>query len=73
MRENLADVLEAASEHPVEVTRHGKPLAVIVSAKHYRRLEEAREELDDIHAFDEALATPTDVIPWDEVKKDLGL
>jgi hypothetical protein len=31
------------------------------------------EELDDIAAFDEAVNAPSAAIPWDQVKKDLGL
>jgi hypothetical protein len=34
---------------------------------------EAMEELEDIEAFDEAVASNETPIPWDEVKKDLGL
>jgi hypothetical protein len=33
---------------------------------------EALEDVEDIAAFDEALAEEGDAIPWDQVKADLG-
>jgi hypothetical protein len=34
---------------------------------------EAMEELDDIEAYDEAKASGGTPIPWEQVKRDLGL
>jgi hypothetical protein len=34
---------------------------------------EAMEELEDIEAFDQAMLSKEKLIPWDSVKKELGL
>ena len=40
--------------------------AVIVSFAEWRRLMEAVEELEDIRAYDKAMALPEEVVPFEE-------
>lgn len=58
----------------VLLTRHGKPIAAIISKEDLEYLE-ALEDRDDLAAMDAALADPDnqEEIPWEQVKADLGL
>jgi PHD/YefM family antitoxin component YafN of YafNO toxin-antitoxin module len=47
-------------------------VAVVLSPERYEALLEAEEELEDVEAFDEALAEQAPTIPWEQVKADLG-
>lgn len=71
-RATLPDVIERARTEAVVVERHGKPAAVVVSPEQYDRMMDALEEVDDIRAFDEAMADEGENIPWDQAKADLG-
>jgi len=31
------------------------------------------EEIEDLNAYDEAMADPSPSIPWEQVKRDLGI
>ena len=72
-RKDLARVVDESSSSPVEITRHGETVAVMVSADIYQQLHDAWEDMEDLKAFDEALADPSPHIPWDEVREELGL
>jgi prevent-host-death family protein len=72
-RESFADVLTEVSLGPVEITRHGKSVAVMIDPVLYNRLIEAAEDAEDVAAVDEALGTSQSTIPWADVKADLGL
>jgi hypothetical protein len=39
----------------------------------YEKMIDAMEELEDIADFDAAMANPSEGIPWEKVRKDLGL
>jgi len=68
-------VNRAAYRHErVLLTRHGKPVAAIISTDDLALLE-ALEDRDDVEAARAALADPDnqEEIPWDKVKADLGL
>jgi prevent-host-death family protein len=68
-------VNRAAYRHErVLLTRHGKPVAAIISADDLELLE-ALEDRDDVEAARAALADPDnqEEIPWEQVKADLGL
>jgi prevent-host-death family protein len=39
LNKHLGDVLDAASRHPVEITRHGKPRYVIATMEFFERLK----------------------------------
>lgn len=76
-RGRLASIIDEARSEPVYLTRRSLPVAAIVDVSFLERLLEDAEELADIRAVDEAWdeterlgETP---IPWDEVKRDLGL
>lgn len=70
-RDNLAAVIHESATEPVEIIRHGRRVAVMVSPMMFDRAMEALEDKADEAAFDEAISGET--IPWDEVKKELGL
>lgn len=68
---------EARAHEPVYLTRRDRAVAAIVDADQLRQLLEDAEELADIRAVDTAWEeterlgeTP---IPWEDVKRDLGL
>ena len=58
----------------VMLTRHGKPIAAIISKEDLEYLE-ALEDRDDLAAIEAALADPDnqEEIPWGQVKANLGL
>ena len=62
-----------AKKSPVHILRHGKPVAVLIDQSLYEKMVEAMEELDDIAIFDEAMKVKSKNIPWDSIKKELGL
>lgn len=76
-RARLAEVIdEARVEHdPVYLTRRGQRVAAIVDAADLERLIEAAEDLADLRTARAARAEAEQdgTIPWDEVKRDLGL
>lgn len=71
IRDNLAAVIQESATEPVEIIRHGRRVAVMVSPMMFDRAMEALEDQADEAAFDEAISGET--IPWDELKKELGL
>jgi len=75
-RERFSEVVETAEREPVFLTKHGQRQAVVLSADQYERMVEHVEDAEDLNAADAARAEieggqPT--IPWDDVKRDLGL
>ena len=72
-RNHLSEVIEKAAHEPVMIERRGERAAVVVSPQEYDRLMEALEEIEDVAAYDAAMAEEGDNIPWDQVKADLGL
>lgn len=76
-RGRLASIIDTARREPVYLTRRNRPVAAIIDADQLSRLLEDSEELADIRAVDAAWQeterlgeTP---IPWEDVKRDLGL
>jgi len=76
-RGRLASIVDEARTAPVYLTRRHRPVAVVVDPSQLAQLLEDAEELADIRAVDAAWEetqrldeTP---IPWDEVKRELGL
>jgi PHD/YefM family antitoxin component YafN of YafNO toxin-antitoxin module len=49
------------------VDENGNRIAVVLPVKEYEQLLEALEELEDIRAFDEAIASGDEHVPLDEV------
>jgi antitoxin Phd len=71
-RDSLAEVIELAASEAVTLERYGTAVAVIVSPQRYEALMDAYEDVQDIEAFDQAMAEEGPNIPWDQVKADLG-
>jgi antitoxin Phd len=71
-RERLSEVVEMAQSEPVVLEHYGRRAAVVVSPGHYDEMLDAFDELQDVVAFDAALAEEGNNIPWEQVKIDLG-
>jgi antitoxin YefM len=73
----LLDDVESVQEHVV-ITRNGRPAAIVMSQSEYDSLIETLEILGDqkliadLEASDEDVAAGR-VVPWKEVKRELGL
>jgi len=76
-RGKLGALVDAAHREPVYLTRRHRPVAAIVDADVLGQLLDAAEELADIRAVDDAWAETERLrevpIPWEDVKRDLGL
>jgi len=72
-REDLPSLIDKTKREPIMITRHNKAEAVLISVAQYEEFLDAVEELADIAAAEEALRDPGPSIPWEKVKKDLGL
>ena len=75
-RENFSDLVNrsAYGKDRVVLTRRGKGVVAVVPIEDLKLLE-AMEDRLDIEDIEKALADPENkrAIPWDKVKKDLGL
>ena len=73
-RERLAEVIESAQRtgEPVYLTRHGRPVAVVVDPVVFNKLADEAEDARDRAAI-KAAREEDDYIPWEEVKAELGL
>ncbi|AND15650.1 type II toxin-antitoxin system Phd/YefM family antitoxin [Rathayibacter tritici] len=71
-RANFSDLVERSHTEAVIVERRGRAEAVIVSPEQYERMMDALEEVEDVQAFDAAMAEEGDDIPWAQAKVDLG-
>ncbi len=72
-RKDLPSLIDKSKKEPIVINRHGKPEAVIINIHQYEEFLDAVEELEDIALAEEALRDPGPNIPWEKVKKDLGL
>ena len=77
-RARLADVVDQARTEgePVVLTRRQRPVAAVISSALLERLTQAAEDLADIQAAQSAreeMAAGAAPVPWDQVKRDLGL
>ena len=75
-RANFNELLESAKTEPVEIHKHGKPVAVILDAMRYEKFLEYVEDLEDENTalryeLDPDSFGPT--IPLEEVERELGL
>ena len=71
-RGRLPELIDRARTEAVFLERRGKLEAVVLSPEQYDRMMDALEEVEDVAAFDEAMAEEGDSIPWAQVKADLG-
>ncbi len=76
-RTRLSSVIDEARTEPVYLMRRNRAVAAVVESGFLEQLLEDAEEIADIRAVDAAWEeterldeTP---IPWDDVKRDLGL
>jgi prevent-host-death family protein len=76
-RGSLSALVDQSHQEPVYLTRRNRAVAAIIDADQLEVLLADAEELADIRAVDAAWEeterldeTP---IPWDDVKRDLGL
>jgi len=65
-----ASITKPAARYIVDAD--GKRTEVVLPIVLYERLLEELEELEDIRDFDEAMKDH-DFVPWEEVKKQLGV
>lgn len=76
-RERLSTVIDQSREETVFLTRRNLPVAAIVNPELLAQLFEDAEELADIRAVDEAWEETERLdevpVPWEEVKRELGL
>ena len=76
-RGHLASIIDQARVEPVYLTRRNRPVAAVIDSEQLERLLEDAEELADIRAVDAAWEETEQLdevsVPWDEVKRDLGL
>lgn len=76
-RAQLSSLVDKARHEPVYLTRRSRRVAAIVDTDRLAQLLEDAEELADIRAADRALSETAErnetPIPWDDVKRDLGL
>ena len=75
-RENMAEILNrvAYAKDRVRITRRGKEVAAVVPIEDLELIERLEDEID-IREAKKALADAKKhgTIPWDMVKKELGL
>ncbi len=76
-RGRLASIIDEARLEPVYLTRRNRPVAAVVDVAQLGQLLEDAEELADIRAVDSAWDETEELgetpVPWDDVKRDLGL
>ena len=74
IRERLSEALNQAAYRGerIVLTRHGKDIAALISAEDLALLEELEDHLDN-QAAREALAEKGKNVPWEKLKKELGL
>ncbi|MDV6278655.1 hypothetical protein R3Q06_35330 [Rhodococcus erythropolis] len=74
-REHLASTITELAEAPaIQLVNRGRVVAVLISPDRYEDLLDAAEDAEDYRTLAEYAADPhPDVVPWDEVKRDLGL
>lgn len=76
-RGRLASIIDEARLEPVYLTRRNRAVAAVVDSGQLQQLLEDAEELADIRAVDAAWEETQRLdevpIPWEDVKRDLGL
>jgi len=73
-RARLSELLNAVSVRGdrIVLERHGKPIAALISIEDLEMFQYL-EDKADIALVDEALAEGGEPIPWEDVKRRLGL
>jgi prevent-host-death family protein len=73
LRENLQSVIELAQSEAVIIEKHGSPTAVLISYERYDELMNALEDQEDLEYLEQNPPDLTDTIPWEDVKRELGI
>lgn len=63
----LDEMLQNAQHADTHLRHEGKVVGVVVNIDRYHLLLDALEEIEDLRAFDEAMAEPGENIPWNEL------
>lgn len=72
-RESFSSIIEDALEEAIILQRYGKPVVVVLGYDQYEKMMETYEDAQDIESIKEYEKKSAKNIPWDKVKKDLGL
>jgi len=72
-RENFSEAIATSAVEAVFIQKHGENAAVLISPERYEELMDALEEIEDMEAYDSAMVDTSPNIPWEEVKRQLGL
>ena len=72
-RENFSEAIATSAVEAVFIQKHGENAAVLISPERYEELMDALEEIEDMMSYDSAMADTSPNIPWEEVKRQLGL
>ena len=72
-RNNLVKLIDKAKVEPIVIKGDGKHSAVLISTEQFEKFLDAQEELEDIAAIEEAMRDTDPSIPWETVKKELGI
>ena len=65
--------MRKSQKGPIVISRNGKPQAVVISYEQYEKFLAAVEELEDIETADLVAKSKDPTVPWEKVKKELGL
>ncbi|MBV6758602.1 type II toxin-antitoxin system Phd/YefM family antitoxin [Rhodococcus opacus] len=69
-----ATIAELSSVQAIQLVNRGRVVAVLVSPERFETLLDAAEDAEDYRAIAEHNSDPDpDPIPWEDVKRDLGL
>ncbi len=72
-RRELPSLIDQAQTEAITISRHGIPAAVVLSPSRYEELLTALEDLQDLALIEASLSDTSPSIPWETVKKELGL
>lgn len=72
-RRELPSLIDQAQTEAITILRHGIPAAVVLSPSRYEELLAALEDLHDLALIEASLSDISPSIPWELVKRELGL
>lgn len=72
-RTKWSEMIDAARNEPVSITRRGKTVAVLVKPEFFERAMDALEEIEDIQDVADALAEDGPWVSLEDLKRELGL